>query len=122
MACWHMRNQYCAIGGGAFWSGMFTRSLGGVAACALLLWANTVLSAAASPWAEVGDNQLRGDIELLQAAGVVRNITIQWPMPWESLWRDLPQGDPTGQPPPGQAAGHRLTGRDVASRHAVLAH
>ncbi|HXC56327.1 MAG TPA: capsule assembly Wzi family protein [Rhizomicrobium sp.] len=41
--------------------------------------------AAASPWAEVGDGQLRSDIEILAAAGVIDNITMQWPLPWASI-------------------------------------
>ena len=36
--------------------------------------------AGASPWAEVGDNQLRSDIDLLQAAGAVEVVTISWPL------------------------------------------
>jgi hypothetical protein len=38
-----------------------------------------------SPWAEVGDAQLRSDVDLLAAAGVVDNITTQWPIPWAGL-------------------------------------
>lgn len=41
--------------------------------------------AQASPWAEVGDSQLRSDIEVLAAAGVIDNITMQWPLPWASI-------------------------------------
>jgi hypothetical protein len=37
---------------------------------------------AASPWAEVGDAQLRSDIEVLAAAGLIDNVTTQWPLPW----------------------------------------
>ena len=58
-------------------------------AFALLLWFGGLLPLSASPWAEVGDNQLRADIELLQSAGVIEEITIQWPIPWESLRGDL---------------------------------
>ena len=68
---------------------MQSRYWGGKTACALLLWAATGLPSAASPWAEVGDNQLRADIELLQAVGVVDNVTTQWPLPWQSLLQDL---------------------------------
>lgn len=45
--------------------------------------------AAASPWAEVGDAQLRSDIQLLAAAGVVDGITTHWPIPWAGLTRAL---------------------------------
>ena len=43
----------------------------------------------ASPWAEVGDNQLRSDVEILAAAGVVDDITTHWPLPWTSLVADI---------------------------------
>jgi len=66
---------------------MIIRYLG--RAFALMLWAATLSPADASPWAEVGDNQLRADIELLEAVGVVNDVTIQWPLPWESLLKDL---------------------------------
>src|ERR1700710_2280668 len=39
----------------------------------------------ASPWAEVGDNQLRSDIEILASAGVIDGITTHWPLPWASI-------------------------------------
>ncbi len=39
----------------------------------------------ASPWAEVGDSQLRSDIEVLAAAGVIDDITTHWPLPWAGL-------------------------------------
>lgn len=42
-------------------------------------------SAQASPWAEVGDNQLRSDIQLLAAAGVVDDVTTHWPLPWYAV-------------------------------------
>lgn len=38
--------------------------------------------AAGSPWAEAGDAQLRSDIEVLAAAGLIDNVTTQWPLPW----------------------------------------
>jgi hypothetical protein len=39
------------------------------------------LPSLASPWAEVGDNQLRGDIEILASAGVLDDVTTHWPLP-----------------------------------------
>jgi len=39
----------------------------------------------ASPWAEVGDTQLRSDLELLAERGLIDNITTQWPLPWASI-------------------------------------
>ena len=57
---------------------MRTRYFGWKAVLALLLWFGELLPLSASPWAEVGDNQLRADIELLQSAGVIQDITTQW--------------------------------------------
>ncbi len=71
-------------------------------------WAGAVLSlvlstaisgtAAASPWAEAGDRQLRNDIELLARNGLVRGPITAWPIPWKQITsrlsvdysRDLP--------------------------------
>jgi hypothetical protein len=72
------------------------------------------MSSIASPWAEVGDNQLRGDIELLQAAGVVDDVTTQWPLPWQSLLIDLSHADMAGQPASVQAAVRRVLARAEA--------
>ena len=47
--------------------------------------------AAASPWAEVGDNQLRSDIEYLTASGAVDDLTTHWPLPWNTLAESLDQ-------------------------------
>jgi hypothetical protein len=41
--------------------------------------------AQAAPWAQVGDAQLRSDIEVLAAAGVIDNVTTQWPIPWAGV-------------------------------------
>jgi hypothetical protein len=83
------------------------------AAFSLLSFA-VILPASASPWAEVGDNQLRADIELLQAAGVLSTVTIQWPMPWQSLLHDLADADMEAQPATIQAAVGRLLARGQA--------
>jgi hypothetical protein len=80
--------------------------LGFKAMFALLLLA--AAPAAASPWAEVGDNQLRSDIELLEAAGVVSTVTIQWPLPWQSLMNELSRAPLAGQSAGVQAAAHAL--------------
>ena len=70
--------------------------------------------ALASPWAEVGDNQLRSDIELLVAAGVVRDITIHWPMPWRALVASLHRANMEGQPASVRAAAERILQRAAA--------
>ena len=40
------------------------------------------MPAYAGPWAEVGNEQLRSNIGLLSAAGVVDSVVTQWPLPW----------------------------------------
>jgi hypothetical protein len=47
------------------------------------------LSASAAPWAEVGDSMLRADIAVLASAGVVDDVTGQWPLPWASILDQL---------------------------------
>ena len=75
------------------------------AAFALLL---TVAPAAASPWAEVGDSQMRADLELLETSGVIRDITIAWPLPWASLQAALQRADLSRQPQAVRTAASRL--------------
>ena len=63
---------------------------------ALLVGALPVLAA---PWAEVGDAQLRSDIETLAAAGVIDNLTTEWPVPWTRIVDRLSvSGALAGQP------------------------
>jgi len=52
----------------------------------------------ASPWAEVGDAQLRSDINVLAAAGLIDNITSQWPLPWNGVLNRLGSADIASQP------------------------
>lgn len=54
-------------------------------ALAAVLAAATAHQTLASPWAEVGDTQLRSDLELLAERGLIDNITTQWPLPWASI-------------------------------------
>lgn len=76
-----------------------------LAAIALLFAA---LPALASPWAEVGDNQLRSDIALLEASGVIDNVTTHWPLPWNSLVSQLADNALAGQPAAVRAAAQRV--------------
>jgi hypothetical protein len=94
---------------------MRTGHFGWKATLTLFLWLGGLLPSAASPWAEVGDNQLRGDIELLQSAGVVENITTQWPLPWQSLLNDLSGANLDSQPMPIRAAAERVLARAEAA-------
>ena len=48
-----------------------------------------IAAAQASPWAEIGDAQLRSDIQILANAGVIDDITTQWPIPWAGLVSSL---------------------------------
>ena len=81
--------------------------LGGLLLCLL----GAAVPAFASPWAEVGDNQLRADIEILAAAGVIDDVTTQWPLPWTSIVRGLEGASLAGQPQAVQAAAQRVLAR-----------
>jgi hypothetical protein len=61
-----------------------------------------------SPWAEVGDNRLRADIELLASTGVVDQVTTQWPLPWTSLAHTLRDVTWAGQDETVQSAASRV--------------
>ncbi len=74
----------------------------------------------ASPWAEVGDNQLRGDIEILAAAGVIDDITTHWPLPWQSIVKDLRDNSLAGQPSSVRAAAARVMARARAENRSGL--
>lgn len=67
--------------------------------------------AGASPWAEIGDNQLRADIEMVAAAGLIDGVTSQWPLPWNALYRRLRDADLSNASPEAQAAAARLLAR-----------
>src|SRR5271155_5048983 len=64
-----------------------------IAACAALLAILVTGHARATPWAEVGDLQLRSDIQVLAAAGLIDNVTMQWPMPWGGIVASLGKVD-----------------------------
>lgn len=74
-----------------------------------------VIPAQASPWAQVGEAQLRSDIEVLAAAGVIDNITTQWPLPWGGILYRLDQpGALNGQPAYVVSAAERVRERGMA--------
>lgn len=74
-----------------------------------LAWLLTgLLPLSASPWAEVGDAQLRADLDLLQAAGIIRGLTVHWPLPWASLQNELAGADLGAQPAVVRAAAERV--------------
>lgn len=68
-------------------------------------------SVMASPWAEVGDNQLRGDVEILAAAGAIGDTSSHWPIPWTALVGDLRTVSLTEQPAEVRAAAGRVLGQ-----------
>jgi len=78
--------------------------------------------AGASPWAEVGDNQLRADIEILTAAGVIDDVTTHWPLPWTSIYRALRDADLQNQPDAVQSAAARLLATAAADNHPGWSH
>ncbi|WP_157999474.1 hypothetical protein [Nitrospirillum viridazoti] len=88
-------------------TGVMGRRLAG----ALFLLLGTTGLAGASPWGEVGDNQLRGDIEMLAAAGLIDGVTTQWPLPWTAIVPALKAADLDAQPDAVQAAALRVLGR-----------
>ncbi len=76
-----------------------------VALASLVSFSPSVL---ASPWAEVGDNQLRSDIELLAAAGLVSDVTTHWPLPWRSILANVGAAPLATQPMPVRLAAERV--------------
>src|SRR5215469_875063 len=57
-----------------------------IAAAFLLLGSVISSPAFSASWgADAGDAQLRSDIELLAAAGVIDSITQAWPLAWGSI-------------------------------------
>ena len=68
-------------------------------------------SVQASPWAEVGDNQLRSDIQLLASAGIVSDLTTHWPMPWHSILTSLDDAPLASQPASVRLAAERVLAR-----------
>ncbi len=83
---------------------------GAMMLCLVALGALAGRQAHATPWAEVGDAQLRSDVEVLAATGLIDNVTTQWPLPWGGLLARLDQ--PTdlggGEPDFVRAAAERL--------------
>ena len=67
---------------------VLTRGNAQIARKIALLAASVALfcgNACAEPWIEAGDSSLRSDIEVLAAAGVIDDITMQWPLPWAGI-------------------------------------
>jgi hypothetical protein len=63
----------------------------GVVLSLLVMGVSAGQQAHATPWAEVGDSQIRSDVEVLAAEGLIDNVTTQWPLPWGGLLARLDQ-------------------------------
>lgn len=69
----------------------------------------------ASPWAEVGDGQLRSDLQVLAAAGVIDDVTMTWPLPWDGITTSLePANALDGQPDYVREAARRVLSKAQA--------
>ena len=89
---------------------IIARTCRGVLAATLLALASPLLHAA--PWAETGDSAQRSDIETLASAGVINDLTLQWPLPWERILSRLTDDSAlAGQPEWVQDAARRLKAR-----------
>lgn len=78
----------------------------GIAAAAVLL---SAMPAAAGPWLEAGDRQVRSDVELLKAAGLIRGPVNAWPLPWAQVAEGLERAKGQTLPSHLGAAVRRLT-------------
>jgi hypothetical protein len=73
------------------------------------------VAAHAGPWVQAGGDQLRSDIEILANAGVIDNITMQWPLPWGGILDRLDRADALdGQPDYVRLAAMRVRNRGEA--------
>ena len=77
--------------------------------------ASAATPAAAGPWLEAGDRQVRADVELLKAAGFIRGPVNAWPLPWMQVAAGLGAARDAALAPHLAAAVRRLealSGRD----------
>lgn len=94
----------------------------------LFLTLSCVSPAIAGPWAEAGDSSLRSDILILASAGVIDDVTMQWPLPWASILDRLSRSSALDdQPAYVRAAAARVKKRGETAtrlhrrqRHALL--
>ncbi len=59
----------------------------------------SVQSLQASPWAAVGDMQLRNDVEVLARHGVISGPVNTWPISWKQITRNLSRTSEMDLPP-----------------------
>jgi len=80
----------------------------GVAVFLLLLSSGMVK---ASPWAAVGDMQLRNDVEILARHGVISGPVNTWPISWKQITRNLSRSSEMDLPPYVRLAVMRVKGK-----------
>lgn len=66
------------------------------------------VQASGRPWAETGNRQLRADVELLKANGLLRGPVNSWPLPWQQVNGALRTAEERQLPPHLAAAVRRL--------------
>lgn len=78
--------------------------------------------ALAGPFAEVGDRQLRSDVELLSAAGLIEGPVESWPLPWAQIDEGLNRANDGRELPPHLAAAAARLDRlsDLAAQRRVV--
>lgn len=64
-----------------------------LAACALVIVSLATGHVRDAPRAEAGDAQLRFDMEVLAAVGLIDNVMMQWPIPWGGVLASLERVD-----------------------------
>ncbi len=85
---------------------------------AILVCSTGLTPAYCAPWAEVGDAQLRSDIETLANAGVIDNLTTEWPVPWTRILDRLSvSGSLIGKPAAVTEAAERIRAQHQAKWH-----
>jgi len=65
----------------------------------------------ASPWAAVGDMQLRNDVEILARHGVISGPVNTWPISWQQITRNLSRTAEMGLPSYVRLAAMRVKGK-----------
>jgi hypothetical protein len=69
-------------------------------------------AAVAGQWAEVGDKQLREDVELLHDVGIIKGPVLSWPLPWGQIAEDVTQASTAADISPFlQTAARRIAAR-----------
>jgi Capsule assembly protein Wzi len=78
----------------------------------LALAALLPVAALAGQWAEVGDKQLREDVELLHDVGILQGPVLSWPLPWGQIAEEVTQASTAADISPFlQAAARRIAAR-----------